>query len=260
MSEFLIALGRTKRRLLQLHHDTNSGHVGGNLSCIDALMTLHHLVMAPEDRFVLSKGHSAGALYATLWSLGILSDADLASFTRDDSLLPGHPSGAGIPGLMFSTGSLGHGPSLAAGLAIAARHRQSDRRIFCLCSDGEWQEGSCWEALTFAVHRRLDNLFILIDQNGLQGFGRTLDVISCEDLTPRIASFGPCVRKVDGHDPAAIAEALAKPQKGVPTIVILDTIKGRGLHYEDLLESHYLPLTEAQYLEASAALAAGRQA
>lgn len=259
MSDFLIELDRTKRRLLQLHYEAKCGHLGGNLSCIDALMTLYHVVMTPEDRFVLSKGHSAGALYATLWSMGMLSDADLASFTRDDSTLPGHPSGAGIPGLMFSTGSLGHGPSLAAGLAIAARHRRSGRRVFCLCSDGEWQEGSCWEALTFAVHQRLDNLVILIDQNGLQGFGRTRDVISCEDLSPRIASFGACVRKVDGHDTSAIANALAEPEKAVPTIVILDTVKGRGLHYENRLESHYLPLTEAQYLEAKTAHPAGNQ-
>lgn len=213
-------------------------------------MTLHHCIMGPEDRFVLSKGHSAAALYATLWSLGRLSDAELRTFTQDNTLLPGHPSGAGIPGLMFSTGSLGHGPSLAAGLAIAARHQSLGRRIFCLCSDGEWQEGSCWEALSFAIHQRLDNLTLVIDQNGLQGFGRTADVISCDDLTPRIAAFGADVRHADGHDPDAIADALASPAQGVPRVLILDTVKGRGLHFEDQLESHYLPLSEAEYLAA----------
>lgn len=240
----------TKLRLLQMHHDAKSGHLGGNFSSIDALMALHHLVMTPQDRFVLSKGHSAAALYATLWSLGKLSDEDLATFTLDDSLLPGHPSGAGIPGLQFSTGSLGHGPSLSAGLALAARHRGQAHRVFCLCSDGEWQEGSCWEALTFAVHQRLDKLFILIDQNGLQGFGRTRDVISCEDLSPRLAAFGVEVRRVDGHDPAGIARALAPADQGLPVVLVLDTIKGRHLHFEDSLESHYLPLTPEQYLAA----------
>lgn len=254
MSDFQMALTKAKHRLLQLHYEANSGHLGGNLSCIDAMMVLHHLVMAAEDRFVLSKGHSAGALYTTLWSLGRLSDADLASFARDDTLLPGHPSGTGIPGLLFSTGSLGHGPSLAAGLAVAALHGRSPRRVFCLCSDGEWQEGSCWEALTFSIHQRLGNLTILIDQNGLQGFGRTQDVISCADLTARIAAFGACVRKVDGHDIDRIREALLAPEKDVPTVLILDTTKGRGTHFEGRLESHYLPLTEEQYLGARKAL------
>lgn len=247
MNTFEELLRSTKLRLLKMHHEANAGHLGGNLSCIDALMTLHHRVMREEDRFVLSKGHSAGALYATLWSKGKLSDNDLASFTQDDTLLPGHPSGSGIPGLLFSTGSLGHGPSLSAGLALAARHRRQSHRIFCLCSDGEWQEGGCWEALTFAVHQRLDNLVILIDQNGLQGFGRTSDVISCEDLGPRISAFGATVRMVDGHDPSAIATALTQPSPGSPLILVLRTIKGRGLHNEDRLESHYLPLTAAQY-------------
>lgn len=254
MNSFRDTLRRTKLRLLQLHHDANCGHIGGNFSCIDALMTLHHRVMGPEDRFVLSKGHSAGALYATLWSLGRLSEEDLKTFTRDNSLLPGHPSGSGIPGLMFSTGSLGHGPSLAAGLALAARHKGSEHRVFCLCSDGEWQEGSCWEALNFAIHQRLDNLTILIDQNGLQGFGRTADVISCSDLSPRISAFGAEVMKIDGHDTVAIASAMARPTNGLPRVLVLDTTKGRGLHFEDKLESHYLPLSEENYQAARSLL------
>ena len=250
MPHFPDVLRTTKLRLLQLHRDANCGHLGGNFSCIDALMTLHHRVMGADDRFVLSKGHSAGALYATLWSLGRISETELRTFIHDDTLLPGHPSGTGIPGLLFSTGSLGHGPSLAAGLALAARHRGLDHQVFCLCSDGEWQEGSCWEALSFAVHQRLTNLTLIIDQNGLQGFGRTADVISCDDLTPRIAAFGADVRQADGHDPDAIASALAAPAEDTPRVLILDTVKGRGLHFEDSLESHYLPLSEAQYAAA----------
>jgi len=254
MQSFLDTLRITKLRLLQLHYEANCGHLGGNFSCIDALMTLYHRAMRPDDRFVLSKGHSAGALYATLWSLGRISEEKLQTFTQDDSLLPGHPSGSGIPGLMFSTGSLGHGPSLAAGLALAARHKGLDHKVFCLCSDGEWQEGSCWEALNFAIHQRLENLVLLIDQNGLQGFGRTADVISCDDLSPRIAVFGADVQKINGHDPDAITTAIARPSKGVPRVLVLDTVKGRGLHFEDQLESHYLPLSEANYVAARSAL------
>jgi transketolase len=244
---FTKLLESTKLRLLNMHHNSNCGHLGGNFSCIDALMALHHFVMKPSDRFILSKGHSAGALYATLWSLGKLTDSDLESFCKDNTLLPSHPGGAGIPGLLFSTGSLGHGPSLAAGLALAAKHERSDRQIYCLCSDGEWQEGSCWEALTFSVHHQLDNLTIIIDQNGLQGFGSTAEVISCSDLTPRISSFGAHVQRSDGHNCSEIRKSLENKSSKKPTVLILDTIKGKGLHFEGKMESHYLPLSEEQY-------------
>lgn len=229
-----------------MHHATRSGHVGGNLSCLDALMTLHHRVLTPDDRFVLSKGHAAGALYVTLWSRGLLTDEDLGTFGQDDSLLPGHPSGTGIPGLLFSTGSLGHGPSLATGLAMAARHARSQRRVFCLCSDGEWQEGSCWEALSFAVHQRLGNLVLMIDQNGLQGFGTTEEVASCGDLAPRLVAFGAEVVRVDGHDFHALERCLTAPAGQAPRVIVMDTIKGRGCHYAGRLESHYLPLSDEE--------------
>lgn len=248
------AILKARRRLLTMHHRARAGHIGGNLSCLDAMIALHLLIMRPQDRFILSKGHSAGALYVALWSIGLLTDAQLDTFCQDGTQLPGHPSGAGIPGLMFSTGSLGHGPSLAAGLALAARHQQSGRHVYCLCSDGEWQEGSCWEALIFSVHQKLDNLTIVIDQNGLQGFGSTHDVISCNDLAPRLLSFGAHVVSADGHDPDALQSALASRQSGKPAIVVLNTIKGLGLHNENLMESHYLPLSEDHFAAACARL------
>ena len=214
-------------------------------------MVLHHLIMADDDKFILSKGHSAGALYVTLWSLGLLTDNDLETFADDDTILPGHPSGSGIPKLLFPTGSLGHGPSLAAGLALAIKHADNSQRVFCLCSDGEWQEGSCWEALIFSVHHRLDNLVILVDQNGLQGFGSTDEVISCSDLTNRLAAFGPIVEAIDGHDLGALFASLSRPNNtGRPTIVVMNTVKAKGLHFEGLLESHYLPLTDQAYKQA----------
>ncbi len=253
--EFDEKLIESKTRLLQMHRESNSGHLGGNFSCIDALMTLHHLVMKPTDRFILSKGHSAGALYITLWSLGLLSDQELKTFSKDNTKLPAHPSGAGVPGLLFSTGSLGHGPSIAAGLALAAKHKNLDSQIYCLCSDGEWQEGSCWEALTFLVHRRLNNVTLIIDQNGWQGFGKTAEVISCDDLTPRILSFGAHVQRINGHDCSEIKKALENVSPEKPSVLILDTIKGKDLHFEGKLESHYLPLSEEQYLTASSKVA-----
>jgi len=250
MPSFDETLKLAKIRLLRMHREANSGHLGGNFSCIDALMTLSHQVMKAGDRFILSKGHAAGALYVTLWSLGKLQEADLVTFCKDNTLLPGHPSGGGIPGLLFSTGSLGHGPSLAAGVALAARHRQTDTQVYCLCSDGEWQEGSCWEALAFSVHNRLGNLTIIIDQNGWQGFGRTEDIISYSDLTSRIAAFGADVQRADGHNTAEIERALKNKSADRPRVLILDTVKGKDLHFADTMESHYLPLSEEQYLAA----------
>ena len=230
----------TRARLLRMHFKAKAGHIGGNLSCLEALMVLYHRTMTPEDRFILSKGHSAGAWYAVLWSKGLLSSDRLDSFSRDGGL-PGHPSGDGIPGLLFPTGSLGHGPSLANGLALATRHKGLKHRVFCLCSDGEWQEGSNWEALIFMVHHNLD-LTLVIDQNGWQGFGRTREVAGFNDLQTRLAAFGLPVDRCPGHDLEALAQALAPRPEG-PRAVILDTVKGRGLaEFEDRLESHYLPL------------------
>lgn len=241
--DFDALLKSTKLRLLKMHHDANHGHLGGNFSCIDALMTLYHKVILPDDRFILSKGHSVGALYATLWSVGKLTDTDLDTFCQDGGL-PAHPVIRDY--IPFHTGSLGHGPSLAAGMALAAKHEGSDRHIYCLCGDGEWQEGSCWEALAFAVHHQLGNLTILIDQNGLQGFGRCQDIISRNGLSTRLTAFGAYVGIVDGHDCEAIAGA-ALWHGCRPSVAILDTIKGNGLHFADKLESHYLPLTDEQY-------------
>lgn len=250
MGYFRDILVKTKLRLIEMHYKANSGHIGGNLSCLDALMTLHHFVLKSDDRFILSKGHSAGALYATLWSLGKLSDEELDTFSKDNTLLPGHPSGKGVPDLLFSTGSLGHGPSLAAGLAISARDSGSDRHIYCFCSDGEWQEGSCWEALIFACHQKLSNLTVLIDQNGLQGFGTTNDVASFGNLAEKLKQFGAHIIEIDGHDYNAIKNALSIRNSDTVNIIILNTIKGLGLHFENKLESHYLPLTKEQYISA----------
>jgi len=246
---FSSSLITARLRLLHLHYEANAGHIGGNLSCLDALLTLQLLVMTDADRFVLSKGHSAGALYISLWSKGLLSEETLATFCGENTVLPGHPSGNGIPGLLFPTGSLGHGPSLAAGLALALRHKRKSGRIYCLCSDGEWQEGSSWEALNFALRYELDNLVILVDQNGLQGFGSTAEVIGVSDLAPRFEAFGAFVQSIDGHDPEAIRTALATSNSHRPHVVVLRTRKGRGLYFEDKLESHYLPLTREQYEE-----------
>jgi transketolase len=250
------SLNQARRRLLDMHFRARVGHLGGNLSCIDALMLLHHDIMAADDRFILSKGHSAGALYVTLASIGKLTDADLDTFHKDGTRLAGHPPAAGIDGVAFATGSLGHGLPLAAGLAMAARLQGSPRRIFCLMSDGEWQEGSTLEAAIFATHQRLGNLTILVDHNRLQGFGGTGDIASMDPLQERLSGLAFDTRMCDGHDLDDMRRALAAGHER-PVLVILSTVKGHGIPgVAGTMASHYLPPTEAQHAAALATFGA----
>jgi transketolase len=244
-------LKAARLRLLQMHFEAGVGHIGGNLSCLDALMVLLHEFVGPDDRFILSKGHSAGALYTALWSLGRLSDDTLKTFTRDDTMLGVHPPASGIADIRFATGSLGHGLSLAAWTAKALQLTGRPGRVFCLTSDGEWQEGSTYEALVFAAHHQLANLTVLIDHNGLQGFGSTAEVASMSPLASRFSGFDVEVEVVDGHDPEAIRQALAPA--GRFRIVVLETHKGNGVSFmQGRMEWHYLPINEAQYRQAVA--------
>jgi transketolase len=247
-------LRRGRLRLLEMHHAAGVGHIGGNLSSLDVMLTLHHRVLGLDDRFVLSKGHAAGALYVTLWSKGVLTDADLARFHKDGTKLSGHPPALGIPGVAFATGSLGHGLGLAAGLALGKKLKGEAGRVFCLTSDGEWNEGSTWEALIFSKHQQLSNLTIIIDLNGLQGMGTTRDVADLGSLAEKLGVFGFTVLEIDGHDPAAIEAALATGSG--PLAIVARTIKGRGVSFmENRVEWHYLPMTAEQYQQAIAELA-----
>ncbi len=246
---------RARRRLLQMHFESGVGHLGGNLSSIDAMLVVFHEVLGKHDRFVLSKGHSAGALYTALWSIERLADDDLKTFHKDATLLAGHPPASGIPEIAFATGSLGHGLSLAAGTALGMRFNGLGGRVICLTSDGEWQEGSTWEALIFAAHHRLSNLTVLIDHNGLQGFGSTDEVASMFPLWERLKGFDVALQVIDGHDLAAIRAALVA-DAARPTFVVMQTIKGKGVScLEHRMDSHYLPITPDQYARANAELA-----
>jgi transketolase len=249
---------RARLRLLEMHYAAGVGHIGGNLSALDGMLALHHRVMGSDDVFILSKGHAAGALYITLWTLGLLLDAQLDEFHGEGTQLPGHPAPSGIPAIPLATGSLGHGFPMAAGIALAKRFSSQPGHVFCLTSDGEWEEGSTWEALIFAQHRALENLTVLIDANGLQGFGSTTDVASLDSdlLGDRVAAFGVAVEAVDGHDADAIVAALERKVPG-PRLVVLHTVKGKGVSFmEGRMEWHYLPLTEELYAQAVRELAA----
>lgn len=243
-------LSLARWRLLAMHHAAGVGHLGGNLSALDAMMLLHHEVLAPQDRFVLSKGHAAGAYYVTLWSRGLIGDAELATFHADGTRLAGHPPANAIPAIRFGTGSLGHGLSLSAGLALSARLQGRTARVFCLTSDGEWQEGSTLEALIFCAHRRLSNLTILIDHNRLQGFGTTAETASMDPIGRVLSGFDVEIREADGHDLSDMRRVLT-PGTDRPVVVILHTVKGHGVPaIAGRMDSHYLPLTDEQFREA----------
>jgi len=234
-----------KIRLLQLHFEAGVGHIGGNLSSFDAMILLHHEYLEPSnDHFILSKGHSAGALYVSLWSLGLLSEEELKRFYKEDTNLPAHPPASGIPRVLFATGSLGHGLSLAAGTALAKSFNSDHGHVYCMTSDGEWQEGSTWEALIFLCHHKLTNLTILVDHNALQGFGSTDAVASMDPLAEKLQGFSITIHEVDGHDLNAIRAALDAPSFQ-PKLVILKTTKGNGVSFmENQMRWHYLPLNE----------------
>ncbi len=230
-----------------MHYESGVGHIGGNLSALDTILVLFHQVLMKEDDFVLSKGHAAGALYIALWSLGRLSDNELRSFHKDNTFLPGHPPFNKFEEISFSTGSLGHGFPLAAGIALANRIKNERGHVFCLTSDGEWEEGSNWETLLFASHHNLFNLTVLIDANGLQGFGTTGEVASLEPLTKKLKGFEIDLFETNGHNADDLRDIIIQSSSRM-RIIILRTIKGHGISFmENKMHWHYLPLTEKQY-------------
>ncbi len=236
-------------RLLQMHFEAGVGHIGGNLSALDVMLYLHHFVMRKNDRFILSKGHAAGALYIALWSLGKISDDQLKTFHKDKTKLAGHPAPNSFEEIPFATGSLGHGLGLACGMAVGNKLQHYDERIFCLMSDGEWQEGSNFEALIFLHHQKLKNVTVLIDCNGLQGFGSTKDVASIDVIKLReiFSTLNFDVVEIDGHDENDLKK-IAEKKSDRPQIFLLNTKKGHGVSFmENRMEWHYLPLSEELY-------------
>ena len=242
-----------RRLILEESYRAHVGHIGSALSVADLLAVLYGGVMrlkSPDDpdrdRFVLGKGHAALALYAALFLCGWLSRAELASYCADDSRLGVHPTHH-LPGVDFSTGSLGLGLSIGAGSALAARLLGKDRRTYVLLSDAECNEGATWEAAMFAGHHRLANLIAIVDVNGQQALGPTAEILDQSRMPERWASCGWTVREVDGHVPAAIGDALCPDPQG-PLVVLAETISGRGVSFmERQVSWHYMPMSDQQY-------------
>lgn len=223
-------------------YSAKSGHPGGSLSCADILTVLYFQIMNVDvnnpqwedrDRFVLSKGHAAPALYAVLAEKGFFDKAKLTTLRQVGSILQGHPDMHTTPGVDMSTGSLGQGISAANGMAIAAKIYNKDYRVYTILGDGELEEGEVWEAAMTAAHYKLDNLTAFVDSNHLQIDGNVEDVMSPAPIDQKFKAFGWNVTKIDGHNYQEIIEAIekAKQFKGKPTVIVAETIKGKGVSF-----------------------------
>ena len=223
-------------------YSAKAGHPGGSLSAADIMTYLYFEEMnidpsnprkEDRDRFVLSKGHVAPALYSTLANRGFFPVEELKTLRKLGSRLQGHPCMQETPGVDMSSGSLGQGLSAACGMALSAKLQNRDYRVYALLGDGEIQEGQIWEAAMFAGHRKLDNLCVIVDNNGLQIDGKIEDVCSPYPITDKFRAFNFNVIEIDGHDFTEIADAFAKARqtKGVPTAIIAHTIKGKGVSF-----------------------------
>jgi transketolase len=239
------------------------GHIGSSLCIADMIACLYGGVMnvpSPEaferDRFILSKGHAALALYAAFHLRGWVSKAELDTFCGDGSKLGVHPEHQ-LSGVDFCTGSLGQGLSFGTGAALAAKVQRSSRRSFVLMSDAECNEGSVWEAIMFAAHHKLANLIVLIDLNGQQAFGYTKDVLNLTPMQDRWKAFGWDVHCVDGHDVQEMTRTINSldTTAGAPHVLIAQTVFGKGVSFmERQIKWHYSPLSEEEYVQALAEL------
>lgn len=256
-------LARTLRKdVLKMVMISREGHLGAAFSCMEILTTLYFNVLNIDpskpawdnrDRFIMSKGHGCFAQYAVLARRGFYPVELLLSIKKKDTLFGGHPDRDKVPGIDVSTGSLGHGLSIGAGMALADKKDGKSSRVFVLLGDGECQEGSVWEAAMFASGYDLDNLIVIVDANSLQAIGKTGDIIPMEPFTSKWKSFGWEVKEIDGHDYREILPAFDNIPNtpGVPTAIIARTVKGKGVSYmENEIMWHARAVTEDEYKKA----------
>lgn len=251
-----------RRNILRLIKAGKTGHVGGALSSVEIVTALYFKLMnidplnpkwPQRDRFVLSAGHKCLVLYAALAERGFFDKSLLDTYGALDSKLPGHPNMHKLPGVETNTGALGHGLSIAGGMAMGLRLDKSTAKVYVLMGDGELAEGSNWEAAAAASMHKLDNLVVFVDRNRLQISGPTVDVMSYEPLDERWRSFGWNVRTIDGHDLTAIVNNIEQIpfEKGKPSLIIADTIKSKGLSFAEAKVSyHYWKATPEEMAQA----------
>lgn len=249
-----------RRRILQYIKHAGAGHTGGSLSCVDILNVLYHRVLkvSPQtfgdpqrDCYIQSKGHSVEALFVVLADQGFFEEFELDSLCRYQSHFVGHPTRK-VPGVEQNTGALGHGLPICVGTALVGKLDEADFRVFTLLGDGELTEGSNWEAAMCAAHHKLDNLTAIIDYNTLQITGRTRDICDNSPIDKKFASFGWTVRSVDGHNLEELTATLNDaPVAGRPTVVIANTVKGKGVSFmEDITKWHHGARNDEEYARA----------
>lgn len=256
---------RIRRHVIEMTHRGKSSHVGSSFSMVELLVVLYSNILQvdpsqPEwserDRLVLSKGHACAALYAVLAEKGFFPLEWLDTYYLNGSPLSGHAT-HNVPGVEVSTGSLGHGLSIACGMALAGKRDSSPWRVFALLSDGECNEGATWEAALFAPHHRLDNLTVIVDANKIQALGHTKKVLDLDPFAAKWQAFGWATREIDGHDIAEIKDTLLSVpfSPGKPSCIIAHTIKGKGVSFmEDKLLWHYRSPQGEEYVAACAEL------
>ena len=266
IKQLKITACKVRMGVVESTHAAKCGHPGGSLSAADMFTYLYFKELnvdpaqpqwAERDRFVLSKGHCAPGLYAALAHRGFFPVEDLLTLRKVGSYLQGHPNMNSVPGVDMSTGSLGQGISTACGMALAAKLKKQENRVYTLLGDGEIQEGQVWEAAMFASHYHLDNLCVIVDNNGLQIDGDVAKVMSPYPIDEKFKAFGFHVEVIDGHDFEAIASALntAKTVKGQPCAIILRTVKGKGVSFmENQAGWHGVAPNDQQYEQAMAEL------
>jgi transketolase len=249
-----------RKMIVTISYKSKGHHIGSALSCIDILTTLYfyELKIDPnnhtnkiKDWFMLSKGHAALALYATLAKRGFFKESFLEEqYLKNGGVFGGHPDTMPDFGIEISSGSLGHGLSIGAGVALAAKKDKNKNRAFVLLGDGECNEGMIWEAVMFASHHQLDNLVAIVDFNNLQGLGYVKDVMDISPVVNKFSSFGWDTQEINGNNIKEIMDSLDKTslQKGKPSLIVANTIKGKGaIGLEDKLESHYEVLSKEKY-------------
>ncbi len=259
MREENISSYHIRKIILDQAKRANVGHIGSALSIADIVVALYANVLnvsdpcdSDRDRFVLSKGHAALAVYAALFLKGWITEESLNTYCEDGSVLGVHPEHL-LKGIDFSTGSLGHGLLMGTGAALAAHLERSSRRTFVLISDAECNEGSIWEAVMFAAHHRLSNLITIVDLNGQQALGYTRQVLNMSSMAERWKAFGWNVKDVDGHNVSQMIDTMANfdTKSGSPHILIAHTVFGKGVSYmENQIKWHYLPMSDAEYQQA----------
>ncbi len=267
-NQLAITACKVRMGIIESTHAAKCGHPGGSMSAADLFTYLYfkELNVDPanpkwddRDRFVLSKGHTAPGLYAALALRGFFPVEDLLTLRKVGSYLQGHPNMNSVPGVDMSTGSLGQGISTACGMALAAKVKGKTNRVYTLLGDGEIQEGQVWEACMFASHYKLDNLCVIVDNNGLQIDGNVADVMSPYPIVDKLEAFGFHTQAIDGHDFQAIEAALetAKTVKGRPCAIVMKTVKGKGVSFmQNQAGWHGVAPNDQQYEQAMSELKA----